>query len=284
MNWHLYRSAAISPSRWFFGLLLIFLVTATGYYALASDKYAVSAVVNAKTDETKSFDLGTLGGLAQLASSGQRPLFEQFGCLLEADPVIRAVLPTVSRTSPKLAEELLRRSAFQNMRFHIERGARALFGKPPLLFDADQAMIETIRKRLTVSKTPEGFMQIGFQAENRSGQRELVRALLAEADGVIRAREGIAYGKRVQTYQRLIDQQTRVSERAVLVALIGREYGNYVAAQEGETFSYMFINPPLSPAPIYSPSLILCIFVAIIATFIFYSLFVLAKIWMNSSR
>lgn len=254
---------------WLPVLIAIFVVAGLLYYGSLRDRYVTQAVITSKTSEDRSFDAGTLSGLASLAGGGQRPVFEQFAFLLRSDAMIRRLTPELRRHAPALVKELLGRPAFGQFRVGLEDSARSMFGKPPKVLPADDRLVEAIRGHLKITKTPEGYIQLAFTSGTDAGQTRLIQGLLRESDAVIRTRERVDYRNRVNNYQDLLLQRTRPTEKFVIVNLIGREYANYITAQSGETFSFTNVEPVISPKRVYSTSLftilILSVFTAVVA-------------------
>ncbi|MGI4879139.1 MAG: hypothetical protein ACRYG4_16810 [Janthinobacterium lividum] len=270
MTLNLFLLTARRKLAWLAITVALFAFLAIYFYATSSDYYVTEAIVTAKTSEDRGFDAGSLSGLAALAGGGgQRPTFEQLGFLMQSTSVIQQALPALERSSPKMVNALLGRSPMQKFRLGLEQSARAMFGKPPVLNDDMERITDAIRGSVKIAKTPEGFLRVSFTNGIAEGQVALIRSLLGAADNLIRAREKIDYITRVNAYRVLIDQQTRPTEREILISLISREYSTYVSAQSGTTFSYEYIDPPLIPHRMYAKSLlvvmVLALFLAVLA-------------------
>lgn len=268
-------------SIWLVALMGAFVAVAIFFYASLSDVYVIRGVITSKTSEDRSFDAGSLGGLAALAGGGQRPVFEQMAFLLQSEAVIRRVLPELRRSSPKLVDELLARSKFQQFRAGLENSARATFDKPQKHIAADDQLVDAVRSRLKISKTPEGYIQITFTSGTAAGQVQLIQGLLREADDAVRTRERVDYRNRVDTYQDLIPLRTRPTEQMVLATLIGREYANFVTAQSGKTFSFSYIETPLAPERLYSTSLLTLLILSAVLSLILFSFIIIILIWIE---
>ncbi len=265
-----FLAAAARSWAWLAALAGVFVVLALLLYANSPDRFATTAVITSRQSEAQSFDLASIGGLASLAGGGQRPAFEQFGYLLGAGSNVRRVLPALRQQSPVLIEELLRRSPPQRIKHNVEDFARRLFGKPLVVVDRDDRLVEAIQSRLKIVKTPEGYLRLIFSSVTPQGQTKLVSGLLAAADQAIRESEAIEYRRRLVTFQMLVDQQQRPSDRLILVSLMSREYATYVGAQAGGNFSYSFIEPPAEPTTVYATSLVVLIILAIAAAIAVY--------------
>lgn len=279
MTFELIWLSARQKLIWLAVIVPVFLGLALYIYATSSDRYVTEATITSKTSEDHSFDAGSLSGLAALAGGGQRPTFEQLGFLVQSSPVVKRILPILQRESPQLTDGLLGRSSLQVIRHDIEQSARSLFGKPLIVEDDTDRLVEAVRANTKITKTPEGFLKISFTNRIGDGQVRLVQGLLSEADTIIRQREQIDYITRVKTYQALISEQTRPAERTILISLIGREYSTYVAAQSGKTFSFEYIESSPKPRRVYTASLLVLAFASIFLALITYTVLILAYLW-----
>lgn len=281
MTFDTYWAAAARRWAWLAVVAGVFVGLALMLYAGSSDHYTTTAVATSKQGEEKSFDLASVSGLAALAGGGQRPTFEQLTFLISSESNIRQLLPVLQSRSPDLAAYLLSRGFPQRLKQGMENAARALFGKVAVVENRDDELIDSIRARLKISKTPEGYLRVDFTAVPATGQLDLVRGLLAGADTTIRNREAIDYRGRVTEYQSLVDRQQRPTDRLILISLMSREYATYVAAQSGEHFSYAFVEPPVAPRRIYTTSLLTLIAAALLAAVACYLAVIFVTQWRS---
>lgn len=283
MTFDRYWAEARRRLPWLAALMGLCVGLALVFYTISSDVHTTTAVVTSKQAEASGFDLKSISGLASLAGGGQRPSFEQLTFSISSEANIRQTLPALLRTSPPLVDDLLRVGPLTRLRRGAEDSARALFGKPPVIEDRDDRLIEAIGKRLKVSKTPEGYLRVNFSAIPAAGQLELVSSLLATADKTIRDREALEYRRRVAVYQGLIDQQQRPSDLSILVSLMSREYATYVAAQSGEHFSFSFVEPPVDPRRVYATSLLALVAIAMTIAVMGYLAAIFVIEWRNAA-
>lgn len=282
MNVHMFLGALKRRVRWLAGLLLVFLILAGVIYARSADKYVTIAVTTAKSNEERSFDAGSLSGLAALAGgSSQRPAFEQLSYLVQSSPVIRKAIPTLARDNPQMVKDLSSYSPIARLMLNMEQAARKLFGKPPVAEEPTERVIKAIRASLKIDKTPEGYIRLTFSNGLPAGQVNLVRNILKEADAIIRTRERSDYQARINIYRSLLDRQDQAAERSILVSLITREFSSYVTAQSGELFSFKYVEPAIVPTVARTYSFFTIVLLAVFAAFSCYILLVLSSVWLR---
>jgi hypothetical protein len=282
MTFSMFWQVARSKVAWLAVLLLVLVALAMIFYARTADRFMTEAVITAKANEDRKFNAGTLGSLAALAGGGQRPTFEQLGLLIQSTEILKNAVATLQRKHPDVAAALVRPSPTRKISLALEQSARRTFGKPPIVEDPSERLVEAVRASTKISKTPEGFLQIKITNGFAAGQTELMRNLLEQADRLIRQRERSDYVTRIRSYQSIVDQETRPTEKAVLVELIGREYSSYVSAQAGDTFSFEYIDRPGVPKRLYALSLPLLVAIAIFMAISVYLSGIYLHVWRKT--
>ena len=246
---------------WLIASFAATIILALFVYSRLGDSYVVSAITTSPPSEEKSFDLASLSGLSALGSGGQRTTFEEFGFLIGSEANVRATITEPGQA--RALSEFVAPGTIEKSLLGIEQWARELFSKAPKVVDPLDRLVRIAQKRIEVKKTPEGYLAITLTGAQPYGKVELVRALIARADAAVRERAIADYRGRIATYQRLIDAEQRPAERAILVALVAREYTTYASAQSGRVFAFDYVDAPLRATKIYGPSFVLVLIGAV---------------------
>jgi hypothetical protein len=253
-----YFRLLLDQKRWLVLILGLALAASVALFAIASDELVSEAVMTAKPDEARSFDLSSLSSLASLAGGGDRPTFEEFSFIVGSEANLRAALPDIRRIAPAMIRDMERRGRISTFIVGVDQALRALMDKSARVDDLDQRVIDRLKKRLDVEPTSEGFLRIALTSKPFPGGDDVIKTLIATADKNLRERAVREYQNRLTVYTRLLRDSTNVSQRAVLTTMIGREFATFASAQSGEEFAFLFIDPPRPPEPDYAtPFLVL---------------------------
>ncbi len=265
--------------------LLLFLggavALAVVLYAILEDRQLVEAMVTARPEEARGFDLGSLSGLASLAMGGERPNFEEFSFVVGSRTNIRQALPAIRRDAPAFAAEAARASAGARLMLGIDGIGRGLFGRQRRIEDADERLVRGIERRLRVRPTTEGYLHIELRARDGSSLQRVVEILVAQADEGLRQRAERDYRARIDTFSRLLDESRRANEQVVLSTLVGREFMTFAASQSGETFAFLWVDPPGKARTSYAPPFLLILLGLTLAAIMAWLTLVWLIVWLR---